>query len=305
MTTVEKIEYLQSDWVDTRPEKPITYPWILKVVRFGFATLGRIFPRAAGKKAFELFATPRTRAKHRTPEPLLAEARIFDVLFGKHLLKCYAWGSGERTVLLVHGWESRGTALRSFVPALVEQGYRVVAMDGPAHGDSGGTKTHIRNFGQAVQTVIRRLGDVESIITHSFGGAATVYALSVLDTSIAIDKLVLIGTPNRMENVWKASVKTMNVPRVAANHYRRLTEEKARIPLSEATLSKLGLKAQVKEALIVHDTTDQAVSLEAAQLLAEAWPHARMLVTEGYGHFRLMKNPDVIRRVAEFVGESR
>lgn len=302
MTTVEKIEYLKSDWVDDRPERPVSHPWALQVVKFGFGTLGRLFPRAAGKKAFQLFTTPRTRAKHYTPEPLLAEARIFDVLFGKHLLKCYEWGSGARTVLLVHGWESRGTALRTFVPPLVEQGFRVVAMDGPAHGDSGGKRVNLRSFGQAVQTVIRRLGDVHGVITHSFGGAATVYALSVLDTSITMDKLVLIGTPNRMEHVFKASIKTMNVPRVAAKHYRRLVEEKAGMPLVDASLSNIGLRANVGESLIVHDTKDASVSLEAARLVVEAWPHARMLVTEGYGHYRLMKNPDVIRRVAAFIG---
>lgn len=299
--TVQKIEYLKSDWVDDKPEKPVSYPWFLSLIRFGFGTLGRLFPRAAGAKAFELFTTPRSRAKHRTPEPLLAEARIFDVLFGRHLLKCYEWGSGSQTVLLVHGWESRGTALRTFVPDLVDRGFRVVAMDGPAHGDSGGKTANLRNFGEAVQTVIRRLGDVHSVITHSFGGAATVFAISELDNDITLEKLVLIGTPNRMEQVFRTSVKTLGVPPVAAKHFRRLVEEKAGRPLPEASLSSLGLSAKVREALIVHDTTDQAVSLEAARLVAEAWPNARMLITEGYGHYRLMKNPDVIRRVTEFV----
>lgn len=300
--TVQKIEYLKSDWVDTKTEKPVSYPWFMSLIRFGFGTLGRLFPRAAGAKAFEFFTTPRSRAKHRTPEPLLAEARIFDILFGKHLLKCYEWGSGVQTVLLVHGWESRGTALRTFVPELVARGFRVVAMDGPAHGDSGGKRANLRSFGEAVQTVIRRLGDVHSVITHSFGGAATVFALSELDNSISLEKLVMIGTPNRLENIFHESIRIMGVPPNAAKYYRRLLEEKVGKSLSEASLSNLGLSAQVGEALIVHDTMDQAVSLEAAQLVAEAWPNARMLITEGYGHYRLMKNPDVIRRVAAFVG---
>lgn len=302
MMTVNKIEYLKSDWIDAKPEKPVTYPWQLSVVRMGFGTVGRLFPGIAGKKAFQLFTTPRMRAKHRAPEPILAEARIFDILFGKYMLKCYEWGRGARTVLLVHGWESRGTALRTFVPDLVEKGYRVVAMDGPAHGDSGGQRVDLRSFGEAVRTVIRRLNSVHGVITHSFGGAATVFALSELDRSIELEKLVLIGTPNRMENIFKATAKTFNLPPKAARHFRSLMEAKAGMPLSEASLSKLGLNAQVGDALVVHDTTDRSVSLEAARLIAEAWPHARLLITEGYGHYRLMKNPDVIRRVAEFVG---
>lgn len=300
--TVEKIEYLKSDWVDNKPEQPVSYPWFLSLVRLGFGTLGRLFPRAAGAKAFELFTTPRSRAKHRIPEALLAEAQIFEVLFGKYMLKCYEWGSGEQTILLVHGWESRGTALRTFVPELVEQGFRVVAMDGPAHGDSGGKRANLRSFGESIKTVIRRLGNVHGVITHSFGGAATVFALSELDQDISVEKLVLIGTPNRMENIFRTTIKTLNVPPRAAKYFRQLVEGKVGRSLTEASLSNLGLSAQIGEALVVHDTTDQAVSLEAARLVAESWPNARMLITEGYGHYRLMKNPDVIQRVALFVG---
>ena len=303
MTTVEKFEYLKSEWIDDKPERELKLPWYVSVVRFAFGTLGRLFPKAAGDMAFQLFTTPRTRAKHRQPEPILAEARIFEVLFGKYMLKCYEWGSGEQTILLVHGWESRGTALRTFVPPLVEKGYRVVAMDGPAHGDSGGKRASLPTFGSAVQTVIRRMGSVHGIITHSFGGAATVFALSVLDSSIYMNKLVLIGTPNRIENIFKEAVKRMNLPPNAARYFRSLLEAKAGRPLPEASLSKLGLEANIGEALVVHDTNDKSVSLEAARLVAEAWPQARMLITEGYGHYRLMKNPDVIERVTDFVGD--
>ena len=43
----------------------------------------------------------------------------------------YSWGSGP-TVLLVHGWEGRGSQLSAFAPALVKAGFRVVAVDMPA-----------------------------------------------------------------------------------------------------------------------------------------------------------------------------
>lgn len=304
MTTLEKIEYLKSNWVDDKPERPVTYPWYLSLIRLAFGTLGHLFPRAAGKQAFALFTTPRSRAVHRTPEPILTQAKLSEVLFGKHLLKCYEWGSGDRTILLVHGWESRGTALRTFVPQLVEKGYRVVAMDGPAHGDSGGKTANLRSFGEAVLAVIRRHGQVDGIIAHSFGGPATVFALSVLDQDIRLKKLVLIGTPNRLEQVFQGYVKALNVPKRAARSFRKLVEAKAGMPLSEASLSNLGLNASVEEALIVHDAQDHSVSLEAARLVAEAWPNARMLVTEGYGHYRLMKNPDVIERVTGFLATS-
>ena len=49
----------------------------------------------------------------------------------------FAWGAGP-SVLLVHGWEGRGAQLGALVDPLVAAGYRVVALDGPAHGDSPG-----------------------------------------------------------------------------------------------------------------------------------------------------------------------
>jgi hypothetical protein len=31
------------------------------------------------------------------------------------------------------------------------------------------------------------------------------------------------------------------------------------------------------------------------------WDHAQLLITEGFGHFNLVKNPDVIARVQRFI----
>lgn len=301
MLTTEKIQHLHSDWVDPTPEKPPSTPRRLPWVQWAFIILGRIFPRWAGKIAFRLFTTPRKRARHRQADTLLAQARVFEVLSGKYLLKCYEWGEGTKTVLLVHGWESRGTALRSFVPPLLERGYRVVAVDGPAHGDSGGRRVSLLQFGQAVQAVIHRLGTVGAIITHSFGGAASIYALSVLEPELCVEKMVLIATPNRIERVFLAAARTMRLPKRATAHFRRLLEKEVGLPLPEVALSRLGPQTRVREALIIHDTGDRAVSMEAAQLLANDWPAATLLVSDGYGHFRLMKNPDIVRAVADFI----
>jgi pimeloyl-ACP methyl ester carboxylesterase len=57
-------------------------------------------------------------------------------------LAATAWGEGP-TVLLAHGWESRRTHWSAFVPALTAAGYRAVAIDAPAHGDSPGETSNM------------------------------------------------------------------------------------------------------------------------------------------------------------------
>ena len=103
-------------------EKRNTNSLVLKAAQFGFSTVGRIFPSKAAQIAYNLFTTPRIRARHKKSDKVLESARIFEFMYAKHILKGYEWGEGEKTILLVHGWESRGTAMRSFVPKLVSDG---------------------------------------------------------------------------------------------------------------------------------------------------------------------------------------
>lgn len=39
---------------------------------------------------------------------------------------------------MVHGWSGRGTQMSKIAEALVEQGYRIISFDAPAHGKADG-----------------------------------------------------------------------------------------------------------------------------------------------------------------------
>jgi len=300
MQAVKKIEYLDSNHIDPVKEKPVQYPPIIKLIRLLFQVGGHLFPKKAGRIAYRLFSTPRVRAKHRTSDEILESARIFEFMYGKQLLKGYEWGYGGRTVLLVHGWESRGTALRHFVPDLLERGFRVVAFDGPAHGNSDGKRTNLLHFAGAVRAILKQTGGAHSIITHSFGGASTVFALNRLDPSLQIENLVLIGVPDKMEKVLENAINTMKVPPPAARSFMKYIENKVQVSVQEVALSSSALP-NVSRVLIVHDEQDQVVPLSEAKTVFHSWDNAYMLVSKGYGHYRLMKNPDLIQRVSAFI----
>ena len=276
-------------------------PFMQRLVQAGFSSFGRIFPNTAAKLAFRFFSTPRHRARHKISDPILERARLFELLYGGQILKAYEWGRGEKTVLLVHGWESRGTALRSFVPPLVEMGYRVVAFDGPAHGNSGGKRTNLPHFGGAVRAVINHLGGVYGMICHSFGGASTVFALWNIDPRIQVEKLVLLAVPNRMSHVIASAAKSMNLPRVVTRKFKSIIEEKLNLPIEAANLENAYGKIKVTDALIVHDKADPVVPFSGSRALFEAWDNASMIVTEGLGHYRLIKHPELVGSVTRFM----
>lgn len=278
------------------------YPFYLIFVKWGFAILGRILPKIAANLAFRIFTTPRQRAVHRRSDKVIDSAKTFDVPYGKIMLKCYEWGSGERSVLLVHGWESRGTALRGFVPGLVAAGYRVIAFDGPAHGDSGGQRTNLPDFAGAVKTVLQEIGRVHGIITHSFGGSTTSFALAELDNSIAVEKLVLIAVPASTRKVVADFAKLVSLPKAAYGAMKAMINQRLNgLHFQDTDLLRSLGKARVAEVLVVHDKFDPSVPFDSAEDIFEKYDHTSLLATQGHGHFLLMKQPEVIHRILNFV----
>jgi pimeloyl-ACP methyl ester carboxylesterase len=56
--------------------------------------------------------------------------------------------------------------------ALVGAGFRVVAYDAPAHGESTGRFASLPEFARALADVAEALGKIHGLFGHSLGGAA-------------------------------------------------------------------------------------------------------------------------------------
>ena len=278
-------------------------PMTQRLVRFGFQTLGRLFPRTAGRVALRLFCTPLRRARHRRTDALLERAEVFEFMAGRHLLKGYRWGDPARpAVVLAHGWESRGTALREFVPHLEAGGYQVVAFDAPAHGDSPGKRTHLPEYAGALESLVGQLGEPAGIIGHSFGGASALYALCRPDGTLRVPKFVLVNSPAEMRWVFDDARAQLGMPAPVFRHFISGLERLTGIPdvfALDAAQLRSGLRAT--EVLIVHDELDPVIAFDQARKNLAQLPNSRLLITRGAGHFKLLKRPAVRARIAAFI----
>ena len=301
METIANIDYLTPQLSPAKAVKQPKKPFLMKLIRFGFNTLGRLFPKWAGQLAFRLFTTPRYRARHKVSDSIMEKARIFEFLYGGQMLKGYEWGSGGKTILLVHGWESRGTALRNFVPLLLKKGYKVVAFDGPAHGNSSGSRTNLPHFAGAVNAAINHLGGVYGIITHSFGGSSTIYSLSNLDRAISLEKLVLIGVPADIEQVFIRFLNQIAAPPGVQRQFEAIVTGMIKAPIESIDLSKVYPKTRIGATLVVHDKKDKVVSFSEAENLLENWENTSLLVSEGYGHYQILKNKELAAEIVKFM----
>jgi predicted alpha/beta hydrolase family esterase len=301
METLTTYEQLVIDPSEQKQDPKRQYPPTLGLVRIFLQTFGRIFPGFTSKIAFKLFATPQIRAKHKISDKLLESAKIFDFLYAGELLKGYEWGEGEKVAILIHGWESRGTALRSMVPMLLKDGYKVYTFDGPAHGNSTGKRTHLIHFSGALKALITRVGKVDCVITHSFGGAAITYCMQRYLKDMQLDKLVMLAVPSSMESIFKEAVEIMKMPNSVAKRMRMRMEKLAGEKIQDLSLPVLGKGLKAKEVLIIHDKGDNVVPFNFAKDIYESWDRSTLVPTEGLGHYRLLKNKTVLDRIHQFI----
>lgn len=269
---------------------------MLASIRLFFAVLGRISPTLAGRLAAKLFVRPRHHRRPDRERTLIARGTPVPLPDG---LSATAWGAGP-VVLLVHGWEGRGAQLGAFVDPLVAAGYRVVALDGPAHGDSTGTTVTGPEFARALGTAREAIGPLAAIVAHSFGGFTTLLAAS---RGLSADRLVVIGAPSSVPEVLREFQELIALPPRAMPAMVRALERMGGEPMEHFDVSTFvgRLDAQL---LIVHDTDDLEVPYVNGTRLSDLFG-APLLTTSGFGHRRILFAPDVVAAVVEFVETGR
>ena len=263
-----------------------------RAIRLFFAILGRINPALAGRLAAKLFARPRHHRRPDRERALIARGTPVPLPNG---LSATAWGAGP-VVLLVHGWEGRGAQLGAFVDPLVAAGYRVVALDGPAHGDSAGTTATGPEFAQAMETTREAVGPLAAVIAHSFGGFTALLAAS---RGLAVDRLVVIGAPASVPEVLREFQELIALPARALPPMVRALERRVGASIESFDISTFVAHIDAP-LLVVHDTDDVEVPYENGARLSERFG-ARLLTTSGLGHRRILFAPDVVAAVVDFV----
>lgn len=298
----DRMEHLATASAEERERLDNKTPFPVKVARVGFNTLGRILPNPAARLAYKLFSTPRFRARHKKEDDLLRSAERERFEFGEENLQTYSWGPKEgQLILLVHGWESRATALRAFVPGLVEAGFRVKAFDLPAHGSSSGKQTNMRHSADFVEAFIQaQEQELHSIIAHSMGCGATVFALSRMP-NLRLQRLVLIGFPAKIDQVFQRFYEFLKLPRPVVRSLKSHVQAQFEEDVFEIDTREYGKAVEVERILLIHDKQDPIIPFSESKYILKAWDNAELAVTDGFGHFKLVKNPKVLQRVWNFI----
>lgn len=269
------------------------------LLRAGVAALAALSPRAAAAAAAPIFfRTPARRARTAAEREVLARAEPLALGRGADRLAAWRWGAGP-VVLLAHGWGGCAGQLTPLVGPLLGAGFSVVALDAPGHGASPGRSASIPRFAEAMARAAAAAGPLHGVVAHSMGGAAFTLAAA---RGLPARRAVFLGPPADAAAWYRGFVGWLGLPARAEPALLARVEALAGERLDRLNARALGPAMRVP-LLVIHDRQDREVPLAAGEEVARSAADGRLLVTDGLGHRRILRDPGVAGAVVRFLAD--
>lgn len=285
-------------------KKQLAEPMALKLLRLGFRIGGHLSPATAGKFAYKLWFMP-TRIKTPNRElDALNSAKLSTHRIADNDIVTFSWGQEnleKPLVLLVHGWSGRGTQLGSFVQPLLDAGYRVLSFDAPAHGKSSGKQTNLYEIADVMLALQKHYGDIDAVITHSFGGPCLATAMQ---RGFTTNRIVSICPPATTKGLVEKFNSALRVPKKASKKMMLQIEETFGKNIWHDISMINTVKGNQTPSLLIHDNNDTDIPWQEGEAVAQAWNNTQFIKTSGLGHRRILRDDFVIESAVSYINDT-
>ncbi len=251
-------------------------------------------------------------------EPAEGAPRIAIAPDGVHV-QYHVYGSGEPTLVFIHGWSCDSNYWREQVPVF-KQHYSVVTVDLAGHGGTDGNRTEwtIRNFGQDVATALSAVPSEQIILVgHSMGGPVAIEAARKLGKRVigivGVDTFNSVGAPAPSKPQVDALLKAFEADFIGQT--RKFVTEHLFAPTAnhelankvayDMSLSPPRVAIPSLRAVLEYDFTEPlkelsvpivAIDSDLGEPVNEArirkvLPKFHATIITGVGHFLMMEDP--------------
>ena len=272
-------------------------PHIMRMLRCGFRVLDKTAPGLGGRWAYWLWFRTHRFPESQREQHYRNSAKRLPFEYDGRALAVYTWGEGP-VVLLAHGWNGRATQLWRFIDPLVKAGFRVVAFDMPAHGQSAGKSTDLFKMAEAMRLVANGFEPLQGVIAHSISNAALVIALR---DGLNAGKAICISPPAQSTLMLKNYAEALALSPEIQSRVCDLFEQNYGAEVWRRTSAAENVAKLFIPALVIHDKNDREVPWEEGELIARNWPGAEFYSTKSLGHRRILRNRDVITKSLTFL----
>ena len=206
-------------------------------------------------------------------------------------------------VYLMHGWGGRGSQFGALVEPLVETGHRVVMFDAPNHGDSdhgpaGPRQSSGMEFARALDAVFCEFGPAEAVVAHSMGTISTYLALR--HGWLGTECLVFIAPMVEFSSLLEQFQQALGFGPRTRRALDREVDAFVGLAVRDFDARTQAAHVERRPTLVITDRDDRQTPYADVVDFAETIG-APLITTEGLGHRKVLRDPEVVRTVVEFV----
>lgn len=269
---------------------------LVKLVGTYINALSYVSKSYAANTALILFSKPR-KGKITEVQAAFLETSIKEKLcYQSKEIMTYQWAGSKETILLVHGWESNSGRWKPLINHLKKEDYNIIALDAPAHGNSGSKHFNAIMYSEFIHVVAKKFKP-SIIIGHSVGGMATIFFQNKYQFK-SIEKLVLLGAPSDFKDVLKRYTDMLGYNKQVIDQINLLIERRFGAP-PESFSTATSCKTITAESLIIHDKHDDIIPYEDAIHIKNSFKNSKLITTKNLGHS--LNHKTVTSYISEFI----
>ncbi|THF52638.1 alpha/beta hydrolase [Flavobacterium supellecticarium] len=272
---------------------------IPKVILFTARLFEKISPELATQFAMKLFTTP---IRYKIPKREFemdrnSQQELLEIPAIQKKVMLYQYGTGDKKVLLVHGWSGRGTQLVKIADEFLKMGYQVFSFDAPAHGKAPGKTSNMTEFIAAILEIEKQYGPFEYAVGHSLGGMSVMNAIK---QKLNVQKAIIIGSGDIVTDIISDFILKLGLkPEIGVRMKSKF--EKKFGETMDSYSSYIAAKTVTIPVLVIHDEIDDDVPVKAAFHIREHLKNGDLMITNGLGHRKILGDSKVIRRIVQFI----
>ena len=273
----------------------------ISYIRTKFKVLSVISKRKTAEQAFTLFCTPLMKSVAK-PGIVFSWAETLNFKMNGLNVCGYRWNKNNpHKILILHGFGSGAYSFHSYIVAMLDKGYQVLAFDAPAHGNSEGRNVNAMQYCEMIEKIIKLYGPVNGFLAHSFGGIALSLAMEKTIHN-ANTKIVFIAPATETTTAIDSAFKLLHInDEVIRKEFDKVIFNKSgHLPKWYSIKRAMeNIKATI---LWVHDEDDDITPLkDALRVKAEGYKNIEFVITKGLGHRKIYKDPSIKNRVIQFL----
>ncbi|OYX23390.1 MAG: alpha/beta hydrolase [Flavobacteriales bacterium 32-35-8] len=246
--------------------------------------------------AFQLFSRPQKGKAKKMDAEFLNTAIRDELRYQDISIMTYQWIGKKDTILLVHGWESNTSRWKKLIEILKNLDYNVIALDAPAHGNSGGVLFNAVLYSECIQVVAKKVNP-SIIIGHSVGGIATVIFQHKYNLA-SVKKMVLLGAPSNFTGIFDRYKAMMRYNNKVSNGIDQFILNRFGNLLSYYHISNFSENIHSK-GLIIHDKEDRIIPYDDALDYQKHYKNSILISTSGLGHG--LKSKEINEHILDFI----